>query len=178
MEEKMINSFIILLTKATSINQLKPPPSKWLVLLGSPQPPLVAFLCMALYGKNKFNFWDSLSSVGKNFDVPWLCLGDFNVILDQSEKLGGRPFSNSSNDVFRSFMDQLGMIDLGFTGNPFTWSDNRQGKHLIKERLDRGLSSSQWIHLFPTFSLASYSCSCLRPQPHPIKHLQLCSLPP
>jgi hypothetical protein len=28
MEEKMINSFLILLTKATSINQLKPPPSK------------------------------------------------------------------------------------------------------------------------------------------------------
>lgn len=103
---------------------------------------------MALYGKNKFNFWDSVSSVGKNFDGPWLCLGDFNVFLDQSKKLGGRPFSNSSNDVFR-----FGMIDLGFTGNPIIWSNNRQGKHLIKERLDRGLPSSQWIHLFPTFSL-------------------------
>jgi hypothetical protein len=28
MKEKMINSFLILLTKATLVNQLKPPPSK------------------------------------------------------------------------------------------------------------------------------------------------------
>jgi hypothetical protein len=73
--------------------------------------------------------------------------------LSQSEKLGGRPINNSSTRNFKSFVDQLGMIDLGFAGNPFTWCNNRQGFASIKERLDRGLASQKWIHLYPDFAL-------------------------
>ena len=54
---------------------------------------------------------------------------------------------------FITFLDSFGMIDLGFFGNPFTWSNKRQGNYLIKERLDRGLATSQWIHLFSHFSV-------------------------
>ena len=45
------------------------------------------------------------------------------------------------------------MINLGFVGNPFTWSNNRKGLENIKERLDRGLASPSWVHLHPDFSL-------------------------
>jgi hypothetical protein len=45
------------------------------------------------------------------------------------------------------------VVDLGFDGNPFTWSNNRMGLENIKERLDRGLASPSWIHLHPEFSL-------------------------
>jgi len=41
---------------------------------------------------------------------------------------------------------------LDFSGNPYNWSNNRQGHSLIKERLDRDIASPQWIHLFPSFS--------------------------
>jgi hypothetical protein len=75
------------------------------------------------------------------------------MIVDQSEKFGGRPYACLSADPFRLFINNNGMVDLGFSGNPFTWSNNRDGVHLIKERLDRGLASSQWIHLFSSFSV-------------------------
>ena len=45
------------------------------------------------------------------------------------------------------------MIDVGFVGNPFTWSNNRHGLENIKERLDRGLASPAWVYLHPNFSL-------------------------
>ena len=67
---------------------------------------------------------------------PWLCIKDFNMILSQSEKYGGRPYACSSNDAFHGFLDSFGMIDLGFTRNPFTWSNKRWDHLLIKERLD------------------------------------------
>jgi hypothetical protein len=89
----------------------------------------------------------------KDYLGPWSCIGDFNIILSQSEKYGGRPFACSSNAPFRSFLDSFGMIDLGFSGNPFTWSNKRQNHHLIKERLDRGIANSQWVHLFPHFAI-------------------------
>jgi hypothetical protein len=47
------------------------------------------------------------------------------MILSQSKKYGGRPFFCSSNDPFHSFLDSFGMVDLGFSGNLFTWSNKR-----------------------------------------------------
>jgi hypothetical protein len=99
---------------------------------------------------------NSFSVLGGNFDGAWLCIGDFNHILDQSEKLGGRTFASTSSCPFKSFIDRFGLIDLGFSGNPFTWSNNRRDTDLIKERLDRGLASSRWVHIFPSFSVLHF----------------------
>jgi hypothetical protein len=74
---------------------------------------------------NKPAFWDSPTAIGEDFVNPWLCIGDFNFFLDQSKKLGGKPVASSSHCPFRGFIDQLGLVDLGFVGNPFTWCNNR-----------------------------------------------------
>ncbi|XP_059430102.1 uncharacterized protein LOC132163748 [Corylus avellana] len=120
-------------------------------------PPNCPWILSCIYGpsekKNKLAFWDSLTAAGEAFVSPWLCIGDFNFVLDQSEKLGGRPVASSSHCPFRNFIDQHGMVDLGFVGNPFTWCNNRKGFATIKERLDRGLASLEWVHLHPDFSL-------------------------
>jgi hypothetical protein len=83
--------------------------------------------------------------------VPWLCIGDFNAITSLIDKYGGCPFHSSFNNSFSHFLNTMGMIDLGFSGNPYTWSNHRQGPGLIKEHLDRGIASLEWIHTFPNF---------------------------
>jgi hypothetical protein len=98
-------------------------------------------------------FWDSFASIGEGFEASWLCIGDFNSVVDQTKKSGGRPVDSSSYCPFRNFIDHFGMIDVGFVGNSFTWSNNIQGLENIKERLDRGLTSRAWVHLHPDFSL-------------------------
>jgi hypothetical protein len=103
--------------------------------------------------RDRLAFGDSFSSVGDLFEASWLCIGDFNSILDQSKKLGGRPIASSSHCSFKSFIDRFGMINLGFARNPFTWCNNRQGLDSIKERLDRGVASPNWVHLHLEFSL-------------------------
>jgi hypothetical protein len=54
-------------------------------------------------------------------------------------------------------------VDLGFAGNPYTWCNKRQCHASIKERLDRGLASFSWIHLYPKYSIlhiptTNYDC--------------------
>jgi hypothetical protein len=71
--------------------------------------------------------------------------------MDQSNKFGGQPYACSSNDPFQDFLNSHGLVDLGFSGSPFTWSNHRHGRHLIRERLDHSVVSTQWIHLFPLF---------------------------
>lgn len=69
----------------------------------------------------------------------WLLLGDFNSVVSQTEKKGGRPVASSSSGGLRQFITNNGLIDLGFNGNPFTWNNGRGGCANIRERLDRGL---------------------------------------
>jgi hypothetical protein len=120
-------------------------------------PPNSTWLLSCVYGppdgREKAIFWESFASVGESFDGPWLCIKDLNHVLDQLEKLGGRPVASSSNFPFKHFIDLFGMVDLGFSGNPYTWCNNRSGLATIKERLDRGLASPQWVHLHPEYSL-------------------------
>lgn len=50
----------------------------------------------------------------------WLCLGDFNKILDLSENKGGRSRSASQMGYFHSALVDCSLGDLGFKGSKFT----------------------------------------------------------
>ena len=39
---------------------------------------------------NRIESWNLLKDLHKHFDVPWLCVGDFNKLLKLNEKQGGR----------------------------------------------------------------------------------------
>lgn len=93
-------------------------------------------------------FWDALTTIGNSFDEPWKLLGDFNALLTQDDKQGGRVVSRSSAGGFRQFINQFGLIDVGFTCYLFTWSNRRSGAASIQERLDRSFANDQWKILF------------------------------
>lgn len=75
-------------------------------------------------------------------------IGDFNDILDASEKVGGVTHTVRSMLDFHTFVTDSRLLDLGFMGYPFTWR-NRRLDVGIQERLDRGLATDQWLYLYP-----------------------------
>lgn len=96
-----------------------------------------------------YQFWDHLQEIERSWHGPWLLIGDFNALLEQKDKLGGRPFAQSSNGGFKKLIDDSGLIDLGYKGAPFTWNNKRAGHSNIQERLDRGLINGDWRAAFP-----------------------------
>lgn len=68
-------------------------------------------------------------------------LGDFNDILSCDEKWGGNKPSNSRMFEFKNCLNACNMIDLGFSGPKFTWSNCHDVSSLIMERLDRALAN-------------------------------------
>lgn len=54
----------------------------------------------------------------------------------------------------RNFMLSNGMVDLGFSGPKFTWSNKRSGATLILECLDRGIANGDWRILFPRATIS------------------------
>ena len=80
--------------------------------------------------------WDLLRSLHQQSSLPWLCTGDFNEIVKQSEKIGGRGRPQGQMQIFREVLDECGFIDIGFKGSPFTWSKHYNSGVSIRERLD------------------------------------------
>lgn len=49
----------------------------------------------------------------------------------------------------RECINKCELIDLGFTGPKCTWSNLREGRSLIKERIDKAYCNEEWIKSFP-----------------------------
>ena len=97
--------------------------------------------------------WSNLVHTASLHHLPWLLLGDFNEVLCSDDKFGGLPVNFSRAFNFKYCLDTCGMIDLGFHGPRFTWSNLRELSDLIQERLDRCFANSSWRILFPEASV-------------------------
>ena len=114
-----------------------------------------SFLFTAVYAPPQFykrkSFWDYLQNLALNIALPWVLMGDFNDMTSDDEKLGGLPVNRSRIAAFRNCIDICGLIDLGFHGPRFTWTNKSPvWQTTIKERLDRGLGNAEWLMLFPS----------------------------
>jgi endonuclease/exonuclease/phosphatase family metal-dependent hydrolase len=71
-------------------------------------------------------------------------IGDFNEICFSHEKDGGNARPPRFMQAFREALDDCGLEDLGFTGDPFTWKHRR-----MRQRLDRAVATNSWSLMHP-----------------------------
>ncbi|EOY17513.1 Uncharacterized protein TCM_036737 [Theobroma cacao] len=88
--------------------------------------------------------WNCLRNLAADMEGPWIVGGDFNIILKREERLYGADPHEGSIEDFASVLLDCGLLDGGFEGNPFTWTNNR-----MFQRLDRMVYNQQWINKFP-----------------------------
>lgn len=93
--------------------------------------------------------WHYFTQLGLVVNLPWLIVGDFNQVTIQSEKHGGTPLVSARLRQFLDTIHSCAWIDLGFSGNAFTWSNMRKGRFQVQERLDRAFGNQLWLDLFP-----------------------------
>ncbi|XP_021823964.1 uncharacterized protein LOC110765197 [Prunus avium] len=86
--------------------------------------------------------WDYLNFVASCHQLPWILAGDFNEMLFMEDKLGGANPCRLKG--FNKWFTENDMIDLGYSGPKFTWTNNR-----VFERLDRAVCNLNWMQMFP-----------------------------
>ncbi|KAF6172401.1 hypothetical protein GIB67_025906 [Kingdonia uniflora] len=111
---------------------------------------MIFFFYGSPYQRERLESWRLVESTAQGYNGHWLLLGDFNTIFDCKDKLGGKPFRGASCAFAKEVTQEAGLIDLGFSGQPFTLNNKRRGGDNIKERLDRCLANADWMFIFPT----------------------------
>lgn len=67
--------------------------------------------------------WDSLLSIAGVHDLPWMVVGDFNAILDVSDRVGGRLPQAADTLDFAACLNAAGLSDLAGSKHKNVWSD-------------------------------------------------------
>ncbi|KAE8668595.1 hypothetical protein F3Y22_tig00112293pilonHSYRG00342 [Hibiscus syriacus] len=95
---------------------------------------------------------------------PIAASGDFNEILMDSEKVGGRRKPMIQLDDFQAVLDRNELSDCRPSKGWFTWFKSRNPETMIAERLDRYMASTSWLVQYPSFRVYSeyttYSDHC------------------
>lgn len=85
--------------------------------------------------------WPYLERISAEANLPSVFIGDYNELVSSADKCGGSSVGRFGG--LKDWIDRNALIDMGFIGSCFTWSNNR-----VKERLDRGFCSCSWRALF------------------------------
>uniref|UniRef100_A0A803PI13 Reverse transcriptase zinc-binding domain-containing protein n=1 Tax=Cannabis sativa TaxID=3483 RepID=A0A803PI13_CANSA len=112
----------------------------------------VHWMLFTVYGRpyetEKQLFSEELEKRINKVRIPWVVIGDLNVIVHPWEKSGGRRVTARDTWIFTNFLQNTGGVDLGFHGCKFTWQNNRFLSALTRERLDRAMVLGDWITSF------------------------------
>ena len=122
--------------------------------------------------------WENLAKVAELHSKPWIIARDFNEPLVEADKFGGRLVSINRSLLFKDCLDKCNMVDMGFSGPRYTWTNRREINNLIQERIDRVFMNPSWCLLYPDAKVShltrchSDHCPILL-QTNPIRQLHL-----
>lgn len=93
--------------------------------------------------------WALMQHLATLSPEPWMCMGNFNEIIEHGEKWGGARRARILIEDFRGAFEDCLLSDLGAKRPKFTWNNGRHGRDYTKERLDRVVASKKWCDFFP-----------------------------
>nr|GME00746.1 splicing factor 3B subunit 2 [Ipomoea batatas] len=96
----------------------------------------------------KRRLWNALTRSKINIRGPWLVAGDFNAVVSFEEISNPENPGVHRNNDFKDWIFEEALVDLGFSGQKFTWKRGMENATFKGARLDRALCSMEWIERF------------------------------
>ncbi|KAL9664257.1 hypothetical protein QQ045_019656 [Rhodiola kirilowii] len=111
------------------------------------------FYLSLFYGEprvqDRVHSWNLLRRLRREHGIPWVVIRDFNEIAYSRECNSTRTRQPGQMRKFRSCLEDCGLMDLGFKGITFTFSNKRRAELKVKARLDRAVANQGWRDSFP-----------------------------
>lgn len=97
--------------------------------------------------------YEYMEQMANYVHVPWLAIGDFNQVVRQQDKSGGRPVRGYGLLRMFRMIDECQLMEVEFSGPRFTWSNGQPGRFLIKQRIDQAWCNDLWQNRFGSTAL-------------------------
>ncbi|KAL9664958.1 hypothetical protein QQ045_020367 [Rhodiola kirilowii] len=97
----------------------------------------------------RYKSWDLIRKMRRLISLPWCVIGDFNEICEFSEFTSTNLSHRANMEQFRQVLLDSGLMDLGYKGSKFTYTNKRQGRDEIQCKLDRAIGDDLWIDRYP-----------------------------
>ena len=102
----------------------------------------LTWLISVIYASSRFAkkciLWNNFKIIASRHNLPWFALGDFNDVLSEDEKFSSNGISGKRVRAYQECMNECNLLDLGFSGPKYTWTNKRDMANLIHKILDRG----------------------------------------
>lgn len=106
--------------------------------------------------RRRVTVWNELKDIGLNRTGGWFLAGDFNELVNNSEKVGGPPRQESSFFDFRAMARDCRLKEIPSSGNRLSWGGVKEimdnglkEKVWVQCRLDRAFGNAEWFRIFP-----------------------------
>nr|GEW47497.1 hypothetical protein [Tanacetum cinerariifolium] len=93
-------------------------------------------------------------------DAPWVLLGDFNVILEPSERSFGYYGISAGMEEFRSCIAKIEVSDQVMSGLQFTWNKSPNSPNGLLKKLDRLMCNMGFLDKFPNVNAVFFPFEC------------------
>ncbi|KAL8140429.1 LOW QUALITY PROTEIN: hypothetical protein V2J09_006450 [Rumex salicifolius] len=109
---------------------------------------------------SRTRFWREVESALTLVSGPVFFGGDLNCITQVEERIGGSGILHPDSGILRDLLDRLGLIDMGFSGSPFTWSRGSGFSSYVAKRLDRVVMNMDAFLAWPYGSVRHLPSLC------------------
>ncbi|XP_019070681.2 uncharacterized protein [Solanum lycopersicum] len=91
--------------------------------------------------KQRKSLWTNMNKMVQSVVQPWLIVGDFNVILSPKDRLAGAPVNENEIKDFSDCVKAMGINELQWKGNYYTWNNKQIGNARISSKIDRAFGN-------------------------------------
>ncbi|XP_026451043.1 uncharacterized protein LOC113351238 [Papaver somniferum] len=90
--------------------------------------------------------------------IARIIIGDLNITINSQENIS-KPASPKSiiNKCIKEWLLQTDLLDVKFSGYPYTWNNHRQDNQLVEAKLDRALANTKWNDIFKSATIYSFT---------------------
>lgn len=131
---------------------------------------LVSFIYAKCNVSERRKLWQELENV-RVIGLPWVVSGDFNIIRNDSKRVGGHPRPLYAMVDFNDCIDKCYLLQLPILGRKLSWCNGHEGLTRSWARLDRTLLSEEVLRDFPEANMKYLPGTSLDHRPMTI-HLQ------
>nr|GEU64056.1 RNA-directed DNA polymerase, eukaryota [Tanacetum cinerariifolium] len=115
----------------------------------------VKLLIVAVYAphdpRDKCLLWNYLTHVSNQWDGEVIMMGDFNEVKCKSDRFGFI-FNANGAEVFNSFINNAGLVEVPLGESAYTWSHRSTNK---MSKIDRFLISDNLLSSYPNISVVT-----------------------